>query len=102
MITTSTAAFVLESGSQLKYDGATILPEVVFSESTANFLVKLIVLDATSLTPIGFGRVTLTPTEVDAETGTGSTNTAIWYSALLKAVKTKLLVFNASTTFTIT
>ena len=45
----------------------------------------------------------VTVTEVDAETGSGSGETAPWFNALQKAVKTKLAAItgNGSTTFTV-
>ena len=45
----------------------------------------------------------LTTTEIDAETGAGASETAIWYNAVERAVKTKLeaITDNASVTFAI-
>ena len=103
MITTATAAFVVESGSQQKYDGSTIVCQPVFLETLSLFEVTLIVLSSTTTLEIGRGYVNVTTTEVDAETGTGSGETAPWFNALQKAVITKLAAMtgNASTVFTI-
>ena len=103
MITTSTAPFVIESGSQQKYDGSTIVFEPLYLENQALFSVTLRVIDSTTTNEIGRGYMTLTKAEVDAETGTGSNETDPWFNALQKAGKTKLAAMtgNASTTFTI-
>lgn len=103
MITTSTAAFVVESGSQQKYDGSSIICQPVFFETLLRFEVTLIVLSSTTTLEIGRGYVNVTTTEVDAETGSGSGEYAPWFNALQKAVKTKLAAMtgNASTVFTI-
>jgi hypothetical protein len=103
MITTSTAAFVLESGSQQKYDGSSIVCQPVFFESLARFEITLIVQSSTTTLEIGRGYLTVTTADVDAETGSGSGETAPWFNALQKAVRTKLsaMTGNASTVFTI-
>ena len=103
MITTSTAAFVIESGAQQKFDGSSIVCEPLYSESTNSYGVKLFVQDSTTTNTIGQGYMDLTTAEVDAETGSGSGEHAPWWNALQKAVKTKLAAMtgNASTTFTI-
>lgn len=101
MITTSVAPFVVESGSQQKYDGSNIICEPTYIELQTTFHVRLNVVDSTTTTVIGYGVVNVTTTEVDAETGAGSGETAPWFSALQKAVITKLTAMtgNASTTF---
>lgn len=103
MITTSVAPFVVESGSQQKYDGSNIICEPTYLELLTSFQVRLNVVDSTTTTVIGYGAVSITKTEVDAETGAGSGETAPWFSALQKAVITKLAAMtgNGSTTFTI-
>lgn len=103
MITTSTAAFVIESGSQQQYDGSRIICEPVFFETLLKFEITLRVLDSTTTTEIGRGYMSVTTTEVDAETGSGTGEYAPWWNALQKAVKTKLSAYtgNASTVFTI-
>lgn len=104
MITTATAAFVLESGSQKKYDaGAIIYCEPTYMENSTGFRVYLRVQDSVSTEYIGEGSMWLTVTEVDAETGSGTGETAPWWNALQKAVKTKLLTYtgNGSTSFTV-
>jgi len=63
--------------------------------------VRLNVVDSTTTTVIGYGAVSITKTDVDAETGSGTGETAPWFNALQKAVITKLSAFNASTVFTI-
>ena len=103
MITTSTAAFVLESSAQQKFDGSSIICEPVFYETGSRFDVTLRVQDSATTLEIGRGNISVTTTEVDAETGTGSGETAPWFNALQKAVITKLSAYtgNASTVFTI-
>ena len=103
MITTATAAFVIESGSQQKYDGSSIICEPVFFETLSRFEITLRVLSSTTSNEIGRGYMSVTTTEVDAETGSGSGEHAIWFNALQKAVITKLAAMtgNASTVFTI-
>ena len=103
MITIATAAFVIESASQQKYDGSSIICEPVFYETLSRFEVTLRVLDSSTTTEIGRGSIQVTTTEVDAETGSGSGEYAPWFNALQKAVKTKLAAMtgNASTVFTI-
>lgn len=103
MITTATAAFVVESGSQQKYDGSSIVCQPVFFESLLRFEVTLIVLSSTTTNEIGRGYISVTTTEVDAQTGSGSGEYAPWWNALQKAVIAKLsaMTGNASTVFTI-
>ncbi len=103
MITTSSHTFVLESGSQKTYDGASIVCEPLYNEFQTAFGITLHILDTISTNYIDRGYMSLTVAEVDAETGTGSGETAPWFNALQKAVKTKLLTYtgNASVTFTI-
>ena len=103
MINTSTAAFVVESGSQQKYDGSSIDCEPTYNQTQQTFYVRLNVLDSVSTAVIGYGSLTVTKAEVDAESGAGSGETAPWFNALERAVKTKLsaMTGNASTTFTI-
>lgn len=103
MITTATAAFVVESGAQQKFDGSSIICEPVFFESLSRFEVTLRILDSATTNEIGRGYMALTTTEVDAETGAGTGEYAPWFNALQKAVITKLAAMtgNASTVFTI-
>jgi len=103
MITTSTVAFVVESGSQQQYLGSSIICEPVFYETLSRFEVTLRVLDSSTTTEIGRGSIQVTTTEVDAETGSGTGEYAPWFNALQKAVITKLsaMTGNASTVFTI-
>lgn len=103
MITTSTAPFVVTSGSQQEFDGSSIICQPVFMETLSWFEVTLIVLDSATTAEISRGYLTVTTTEIDAETGSGSGETAPWFNALQKAVKTKLAAMtgNASTVFTI-
>lgn len=103
MITTSSSAFVIESGSQSKYDGANILCEPVYYELRQSFAVTPRIQDSSTTNFIGSGQMEVTKTEVDAETGSGSGETAPWFDALQKAVKTKLsaMTGNGSVTFTI-
>lgn len=103
MINTSVAAFVVESGSQQKYDGSSIDCEPTYNQTQQTFYVRLNVLDSVSTAVIGYGYITLTKAEVDAETGTGSGETDPWFNAVQKASITNLsaMTGNASTTFTI-
>ena len=103
MITTSTAAFVIESGAQQKFDGSNIVCEPLYSEATSQYGVKLYVQDSSTTNTISQGYMELTTAEVDAETGSGTGEHAPWWNALQKAVKTKLAAMtgNGSTTFTI-
>lgn len=103
MITTATAAFVIESGAQQKFDGSSIVCEPLYSEATTSYGVKLFVKDSSTTNTIAQGYLELTTAEVDAETGSGSGEHAQWFSALQKAVITKLsaLTGNSSTVFTI-
>jgi hypothetical protein len=103
MINTSTAPFEVEDGSQQKFDGSSIIVEPVFFELLQKFEITLRVLDSATTNEIGRGYMSVTTTEVDAETGSGSGEYAPWWSALQRAVKTKLAAMtgNASTVFTI-
>lgn len=103
MITTSTAAFVLDEDSQQKFDGSSIICEPTYFETQAKFGVKLVVIDSVSTNSIAYGYLEVTTTEVDAETGSGTGETAPWWNALQKAVKTKLesITDNSSVTFTV-
>lgn len=103
MITTSTSPFVIESGSQKEFDGCTIICEPTFFEIQDTFSVILHIQDTVSTNYIDRGIMTLTATEVDAETGSGSGETDHLFNALQKAVITKLSAYtgNGSTVFTI-
>lgn len=103
MITSATAAFVLEEDAQIKFDGSSISAVPTFFPLLAKASVLLIVQDSVSTNEIGRATIELTTTEIDAETGSGSGETAIWYNAVERAVKTKLeaIADNASVTFTI-
>jgi hypothetical protein len=103
MITTSGSAFVIESSSQQKFSGSSIICDSQYYVLAGLFLVTLNILDTVTTNYIGTGYVTLTTAEVDAETGSGSGETAPWFNALEKAVVTKLSAYtgNSSTTFTI-
>jgi hypothetical protein len=103
MITTATAAFVLEQDAQVKFDGSSISAVPTFFPLLAKASVLLIVQDSVSTNEIGRATMELTTTEIDAETGAGAAETAIWYNAVERAVKTKLeaIADNASVTFAI-
>jgi hypothetical protein len=103
MITTATAPFVLEEDAQTQYNLSNIICEPIFFELPQKFVVVLRVLDSVSTNEIGRKDIELTVAEVDAETGTGSGETAPWFNALQKAVITKLeaITDNASTVFAI-
>ena len=90
MITTATAPFVLEASSEQTFDGSSIQCEPTFIESSGWFSVRLFVLSSGDNSVIYNSRLLITVAEVDAETGTGSSDTEIWFNALEKAVVTKL------------
>lgn len=103
MINTSTAPFVLEAGSQQNFDGSSIICEPTYYELQSKFGVRLVVIDSVSTTTIAYGYMELTVAEVDAETGAGTGETAPWWSALQRAVRTKLAAIpdNSAVTFTV-
>jgi hypothetical protein len=103
MITTSTAPFVIEDGSEQKFDGSSLFCEPIYFELLERFEVTLRVQDSTTTREIGRGYVSVTKAEVDAEVGGGSGEVEPWFNALQKAARTKLsaMTGNASTTFTI-
>lgn len=103
MITTSGGRFVVEDGSQQQFNGSSIICEPTYFETAEKFGVRLNVIDSTTTTIIAYGYIEVTNTEVDAETGSGTGETANWFSALQEAVITKLeaLTGNGSTTFTV-
>jgi hypothetical protein len=103
MINTSTAAFVLVSGSNKQFNGSSIICEPLYIETSQTFHVTLRVLESASTNEIERTTIYLTKAEVDAETGTGSGETDPWFNAVQKASITKLSAYsgNGSTTFTI-
>ena len=103
MITTSGSAFQVEDGSQQRFSGSSIDCEPTYNQTQETFYVRLNVLDSSTTTVIAYWAITLTKAEVDAETGSGSGETAPWFNALQKATITKLSAYasNGSTTFTI-
>lgn len=103
MITTSTAPFVLEDSSQNEFNGSSIVCEPVYFELQTKLGVRLNVIDSADSNVIAYGYIELTNAEVDAETGSGTGETAIWFNAVQKAVITKLsaITGNGSVTFTI-
>ena len=104
MITTATASFRTTEGSETVFiAGQSIVCEPTFKESEARFIVALRIIGATVANEFARDYMVLTTIEVDAETGTGSGETAPWFNALQKAVVTKLqaITGNGSTTFTV-
>jgi hypothetical protein len=103
MISSASAAFVLEEDSQLQFLGARIMCEPTYYELQEKFALRLNVLDSATSNVIHYGYMEVTKTEVDAETGTGTGETAPWWNALQKAVVTKLedIPDNSGVTFTI-
>lgn len=103
MITTSTAAFVLEEDSQQQFLGSSILVEPTYFEIQAKFAVRLSVLDSVTSTVTAYGYMEVTKAEVDAETGAGTGETDPWWNALQKAVVTKLedIPDNSAVTFNV-
>lgn len=104
MITTASAAFVLEDDSQQQFSGSSIICQPTYRETEQKFTVQLNVLDSTTTTLIAYGYMEVTKAEVDAETGSGTGEVANWFSALQLAVKTKLAAIpdNSGVTFTVT
>lgn len=103
MIETSVAAFVIESSAQQRFLLSNIVCEPVYSEASYSYSVRLSVQDSTTGNTIAQGYMSLTATEVSAETGSGSGESDIWFNALQRAVIVKLqaMTGNAGTTFTI-
>ncbi len=103
MITTSTAPFEVVDGAQQKFDGSSIICEPLYLETQSLFHVTLNIIDSATTIGIGYGIIEVTTTEVDAQTGSGTGETAPWFNALQKAVIAKLsaMAGNGSTTFTI-
>lgn len=103
MINTSTAAFILETGSQQKFDGSSIVCAPTYIEASETFNVQLNIVSSSTTAIIAYGYMSVTKAEVDAESGSGTGETAPWWNALQKAVITKLsaITGNGSTVFTI-
>lgn len=103
MITTSGGAFVTEAGSQIKYNGSSIVCTPTYYELQSIFSVVLWIMDSATTNIVAYPSITLTKTEVDGETGAGTGETAHWFDALQDAVKTKLsaITENSGVTFTI-
>lgn len=103
MITTSVAPFVIESDADQKFDGSNIVCEPTYSEVSYDYSVKLYVQHSGTGNTISQSYISLTATEVSAQTGTGSGESDIWFNALQRAVVAKLqdITGNAGTTFTI-
>lgn len=103
MITTSGGRFVVEDDSQQQFSGSSIICEPTYSEIQEKFAVRLNIIDSVSSNIIAYGYTEVTKAEVDAETGSGTGETANWFSALQEAVVTKLeaLTGNGSITFTV-
>lgn len=103
MITTSASAFVLEQGSQNEFNGCSVICEPTYLELRSAFSVRLRIIDSVSSNEISSGFLEVTKTEVDAETGSGTGETALWFSALQEAVVAKLEAIsdNSGVTFTV-
>lgn len=103
MITTSGTAFVLAQGDQRKFLGSSIICEPTYYETPQTHGVRLRIINSVSTSDIDYGYMEVTLAEVDAETGAGSGETAPWFNALQKAIKTKLVAIsdNSGTTFTV-
>ena len=101
MIRIASAAFVLEEGSQQQFFGSSIMVEATYAELDAAFACRLNILDSSTTAVIAYGNMKVTKAEVDAETGAGTGEVDPWWSALQRAVKTKLEAIpdNASVTF---
>lgn len=103
MITTATAPFVIEAGSELSFDGSSIRCEPTYNEASNWFSVMLFVVSSASGNTLASTRMQVTAAEVDAETGVGSGETGLWFNALQQAVITKLEAMsgNESTAFSV-
>ena len=103
MITTSGGAFVLAQDDQQEFNGSSIVCEPTYYELRELFSVRLVILDSVTTNIIAYGSVDVTKAEVDAESGSGTGETAPWFDALQDAVKTKLsaIADNSGVTFTI-
>lgn len=103
MITTASAAFVLEEDSQQQFFGSSIMIEATYIELDAVFACRLNVLDSTTTSVIAYGNMKVTTADVDAETGSGTGEVAPWWNALQKAVVIKLedIPDNSAVTFTV-
>jgi predicted transcriptional regulator len=103
MIETTGGRFVIEDDSEQQFNGSSIICEPTYIELQESFAVRLNVVDSVTTTVLAYGYLTVTKTEVDAETGSGTGETAPWFSALQEAVITKLeaLTGNGSITFTV-
>ena len=103
MINTTTSPFILESGSEQQFDGSSIICHPTYIELQELFSVQLNIISSTTTSVIAYGQISVTKTEVDAESGTGTGETAPWFNALQKAVITKLSAIsgNGSVVFSI-
>lgn len=103
MINTSVAPFVLQEDSQQMFSGCSISCEPTYYEIRDIFGVRLNILDSLTTETISYGYMEVTAAEVDAETGSGTGETDLWFNALQKAVKAKLAAItdNSGVTFTV-
>ncbi len=104
MITSSTAKFVLETGSERFFSNSSIVIEPTYLVGGAawNVLCR-IVSGADSTIVIDFFNMRVTKADADAQTGAGTGDTAKLFNALEKHVKATLEAIseNSSTVFTI-
>lgn len=103
MITTSGGRFVLEEDSQQQFSLSSILCIPKYYPVQETYDVDLWIQDSVSTNNLATSSMQLTKAEVDAETGSGTGETANWYSALQEAVITKLEAIpdNSAITFTV-
>lgn len=102
MITTSDT-FVLEADSQIQYKTASIQVEPTYVPSSETLYLKLRLYDSVSGAALGWQDITLSKTDVDSETGSGSGDLATWYNAVEQAVITWITAIpdNSSASFAI-
>lgn len=104
MITTSAAAFVLEDGSEQKFDGSSIITEPTYFTRAAVYSIKLRVVNSGSIDiEMRDFYMQLTKATVDTFTGTGTGDTAKMLNAVEQAVVDALesIPDNSGVTFTI-
>lgn len=102
MITTSDT-YVLEDGAQVQYKGASIVVEPTYVAASETLYITLRLYDSVTSAALGTFNISITKTDVDGETGTGTGDLATWFNAVEQAVITYLMAFsdNSGVTFSI-
>lgn len=104
MITTSAAPFVLEDGSEQKFDGSSIIVEPSYFTRASAYSVKLRVVNSGSIdVEMRDAYLQISKATVDTFTGTGTGDTAKMLNAVEQAVVDYLEAMpdNSGVTFTI-